>query len=120
MGPEDCVVTSRMNFWKSIRRLWCHHRHVIVTPRTQEMPSHTVCQACGWRMPVPATRPVGTRTWDSSRDEQRFEREKRRRLVAEQRKQVAASQLAAPAPKLSRARREDDDNVVQIAQRKAR
>ena len=83
------------------------------------MPAHTVCLACGYRAPVAATLPQGTRTWDSSRDEERYEREKRRRQAIEVKKQAAASQMAVPG-RAARAKREQHDNVIDISRRQAR
>jgi hypothetical protein len=83
------------------------------------MPPHIVCQACGYRTPVEATPPQGIRTWDSTRDEERYEREKKRRQVAEQKRQTAVAQLAVPASR-PRASRVSQSNVVEMAQRKAR
>jgi len=84
------------------------------------MPPHTVCLACGFRTPVSATLPQGTRTWDSSRDEERYEREKRRRQAIDVKKQAAASQLSAPAARAVRAKREQHDNVIEMGRRQAR
>ena len=71
--------------WRSLRNLWCRHRETITTPKTPTMPAHIVCQSCGWREPVLASVPQGTRTWDSSRDEERYQREKKRRELEKQR-----------------------------------
>lgn len=84
------------------------------------MPAHTVCLACGYRTPVSATLPQGTRTWDSSRDEERYEREKRRRQVVESKKQTAVSQLSVPAARVVRAKRASHDNVIEMGRRQAR
>lgn len=85
------------------------------------MPAHEVCLACGFRTPVAATRPQGTRTWDSSRDEERYEREKRRRQAVEAKKQTVASQLSAPAARVIRAKQsQHHDNVIEIGRRQAR
>lgn len=69
------------------------------------MPAHVVCDVCGWREPVMAATPKGTRTWDSSRDEARYQREKMRRDAVEaQRHQVTARRAAPerlPARRLS-------------------
>ena len=77
------------------------------------MPAHTVCLACGWREALIAAAPKATRTWDSTRDEARYEREKKRRTVSEQQRQLALAQLTSPAPKLSRLRRRRN-NVVEM------
>jgi hypothetical protein len=108
-----------MNVWQSFRRPWCKHSHMIVTPRTLEMPSHKVCETCGFREPVDVAPPQAIRTWDSTRDEDRYEREKKRRIAAEQKRQVAISQLSVPSAR-AKARRSEHDNVVEIAHRKAR
>jgi hypothetical protein len=84
------------------------------------MPAHTVCVACGFRTPVEAALPQGTRTWDSSRDEERYEREKRRRQAVDVKKQAAASQMAVPASRMVRAKRAPHDNVIDIGRRQAR
>jgi hypothetical protein len=108
-----------MNVWHSLQRLWCSHTRTMVTPRVPGMPPHMVCENCGYRTPVEATPPQGIRTWDSTRDEERYEREKKRRQAAEQKRQVAIAQLSVPTPR-ARARRPDHTNVVEMAQRKAR
>lgn len=89
---------STHSFWRSIRNLWCSHRRTIVTPKTAGMPAHVVCQSCGWREPVLAAAPQATRTWDSSRDEERYEREKKRRAAVEEQMQSVIAQRATPEP----------------------
>jgi hypothetical protein len=105
------------NVWRALRHLWCQHRETVVTPKTQTMPAHVVCRACGWREPVMASTPKGTRTWDSTRDEDRYEREKQRRVAAEQQRQMAVSQLAVPVAKAARPRRsrQGHGNIVQMS-----
>lgn len=113
-GNLDGAGVPEQTLWQSVRSLWCRHSQTIVTPRTALMPPHVVCQTCGWREPAETHRPQGVRTWDSSRDEARYLREKRRRAALESRKQSVASQLAAPQPKPAKARRARKENVVQL------
>lgn len=104
-----------VGMWRSLRNLWCRHRETITTPKTATMPAHLVCQTCGWREPVLATRPQGTRTWDSSRDEERYQREKKRReAIAEQRQTVEARLAIPTAPRASRRPRARRDNVLEL------
>src|SRR5262245_19609837 len=83
-SPMDADVRSPgPTLWQLIRRRWCHHAQRTITPRTAIMPAHTICLTCGWREPVDAISPMATRTWDSTRDEARYEREKKRRAQVE-------------------------------------
>lgn len=82
--------------------------------KTADMPAHTVCESCGWREPVMAVVPRGTRTWDSTRDEARYLREKERRIAAEAQRQFATVLRAAPAPRALRLGRERDLNLVGV------
>ena len=108
---------SANSLWRSIRNLWCRHRQTIVAPKMAGMPAHVVCQACGWREPVLAAAPRATRTWDSSRDEERYQREKKRRAAVEQQLQSVVAKRATPEPagrttaRRSRTRR---GNVVEM------
>jgi hypothetical protein len=112
--PED-VGTLPVTLWRSLRYLWCTHRRTTVTPKTDLMPAHVVCDACGWREPVIATAPPkATRTWDSTRDEARYEREKRRRLAIEQQKQSAMAQWGVSAPTPIRPRRARRGTVIHL------
>jgi hypothetical protein len=77
------------------------------------MPAHTVCLTCGWREPVDATSPVATRTWDSTRDEARYEREKQRRARVELQRTQVIRELARPLPKMGKTRRQRS-NVIDI------
>jgi hypothetical protein len=88
--------------WKSLLHLWCRHPQTITTPRVGGMPPHVVCQSCGWREPVLAAAPQGTRTWDSSRDEARYRLEKKRREAVEDQRQLVVAKLATPAPRKTR------------------
>lgn len=90
---------------KSLRHLWCRHRSTITTAKTDHMPAHVVCQSCGWREPLMASVPQGTRTWDSSRDEARYQMEKRRRTTLEEQRQLAVARFASPEEPRSRTRR---------------
>jgi hypothetical protein len=109
VATDTAVPPATM--WRLLRYLWCRHRQTIVTPKTTLMPAHTVCQSCGWREPVEAHLPKATSTWDSTRDEARYEREKRRRLAIEQQKQSALASWPAK-PALPRRRRRS--NVVEM------
>src|SRR5262245_48527742 len=99
----DASPLPKPRVWRSLRQLWCRHPHTVITPKTADMPAHVVCESCGWREPVIASTPRGTRTWDSSRDERRYEREKERRSVAEEQRRIAIARLSPEAP----ARRSD-------------
>jgi len=119
MGPEFPTGESpnidgmpKESLWRSMRRLWCSHSRTIVTPRTDLMPPHVVCQLCGWREPAPTTPPQGVRTWDSSRDEARYARDKRRRAALELQRQEAVARLAVPPPEVVKPRRGRKDNIV--------
>ncbi len=83
--------------WRALKHLWCRHHTTTVTAKTDDMPAHVVCQSCGWREPVMAGTPQGTRTWDSTRDEARYQLEKRRRAAAERRRTKLIAQGAVPA-----------------------
>ncbi|MEO8070449.1 MAG: hypothetical protein ABI652_03535 [Acidobacteriota bacterium] len=102
-----------VNFFLRLRRLWCRHEHTVVTAKTEAMPAHVVCEDCGWREPVMAASPKATRSWDSTRDEARYEREKKRRLAAEQRRLVATAVRTSPASE-SESKRGRRTNVVEI------
>jgi hypothetical protein len=108
------VAIHASGLWQSLQRLWCQHHNTSITSKTDTMPAHIVCDSCGWREPVMATMPRGTRTWDSSRDEARYEREKRRRLAIEQQKQIAMAQMAVPGSVAVR-RRHRRGNIVEIS-----
>jgi hypothetical protein len=90
------------SMWHSVRRLWCSHRDTVITPRTATMPEHVVCRSCGWREPVLAPAPQGTRTWDSSRDEARYQLEKKRRAAVEEQRQQVMARLATPTTRRPR------------------
>jgi hypothetical protein len=96
--------------WKSIKHLWCRHSRTITTPKTDTMPAHVVCQSCGWREPVLAPAPQGTRTWDSSRDEARYQLEKKRRAALEEQRQLVVAKLATPNPRRPRRTRAGDSS----------
>jgi hypothetical protein len=83
------------------------------------MPAHQICRSCGWREPVVPSRPQATRTWDSSRDADRYEFVKKRRDTLLHQRQAAVAELSVPAPKVHRPRRRRG-NVVHIAQPIAR
>jgi hypothetical protein len=107
--------------WQRALRRWrCQHEQTIVTPRTTTMPAHTVCQSCGWREPVAATMPASTRTWDSSRDEERYTREKRRRAALETQRQVLVSRIGVPAARAALSARDGEDNVLDMRHARAR
>jgi len=72
------------------------------------MPAHIVCESCGWREPILAEAPQGTRTWDSSRDEARYQLEKKRRAAVEEQRQMVMARLATPAPRRPRRGRSHD------------
>ena len=88
--------------WRSIKYLWCRHTNTTTTPRSGTMPAHLVCQSCGWREPIAASAPHATRTWDSTRDEARYQLEKKRRLAAEEQRQQVMARLASPTPRRPR------------------
>jgi hypothetical protein len=100
--------------WHSLRNLWCRHRETVVTPKTESMPSHVVCQSCGWREPVLASAPQGTRTWDSSRDEARYQLEKKRRAAVEEQRQLIVARLATPNPRRTRRSRTSNGNLLHM------
>jgi hypothetical protein len=111
----DETTPVRQGTWRLVKALWCRHTETAVTPKTDSsMPAHLVCQSCGWREPVVASVPRGTRTWDSSRDEARYEREKRRRAQMEVQKQEAIAQWAAPAERTPKPRRLRRSNLVEM------
>ena len=103
-----------LRLWRSVRHLWCRHANTTITAKTLAMPAHVVCEDCGWREPVRAALPQGTRTWDSSRDDARYEREKRRRLALEQQRQVVHAQSALPSAREPRGRRTSDGNIFEM------
>ena len=90
-GFDNAEPVLELGFWSAIRGLWCRHPRTYQTNRTATMPPHVVCLSCGWREPVEVARPTATRTWDSSRDAARYERQKRRREALERRMQHASS-----------------------------
>jgi Zn ribbon nucleic-acid-binding protein len=100
--------------WRSITHLWCRHRDTIVTPKTDGMPAHLECVRCGWREPVLSAAPRGVRTWDSSRDEARYEREKKRRAQLEEQRLIAMAQLSVPQSRMTRPRRARRGNIVEL------
>ena len=100
--------------WRSLTHLWCRHPETTITPKTGAMPAHVVCQSCGWREPLMASVPLGTRTWDSSRDEARYHREKRRRALIEDQKQLVIAQLATPAQDPQKSRRLRSGHLVDM------
>lgn len=110
----DLADLPAPSMWRSIRSLWCQHSETFVTRKTAAMPAHTVCAACGWREPVVASVPQGVRTWDSSRDSERYEREKKRRVQLEERRQMAIAEIASAASKPGRARRGRRTNVFEL------
>ena len=107
-------TASGTTLWRTLRQYWCRHRFTIITPKTDAMPAHTVCQSCGWREPIIGARPTATRTWDSTRDDARYEREKKRRAAAEHQRQLALAQLATPGESLNRPKRTRQTNVVEM------
>jgi hypothetical protein len=109
-------VTAPPNtLWRSIRHLWCRHRETVVTPKVNGMPAHVVCQKCGWREPLMASAPPrATRTWDSSRDEERYQREKKRREAVEAQRQQVIARLATPEHQLSRRTSSSSGHVVEL------
>jgi hypothetical protein len=100
------------SLWQSVQRLWCRHPRTIITSKTESMPAHRVCEACGWREPVQASMPHGTRTWDSSRDEARYTQEKLRREAFEEQRQRIVALRTTPTPRPSRAGRARELTVV--------
>jgi hypothetical protein len=101
--------------WQSIKHLWCRHTTTLITPKTDTMPAHVVCQSCGWREPVLASAPPqGTRTWDSSRDEARYQIEKKRREAVEEQRQMVMARLATPTPRRARRSRTSDNNLLHM------
>ena len=108
----NALATSGM--WQSIKHLWCRHRDTVVTPRVDGMPPHVVCRSCGWREPVMASAPLGTRTWDSSRDEARYQLQKKRRAAVEEQRQVVVAKRAAPTARRSRRVRVQGGNVLRM------
>ncbi len=98
--------------WRSLRHLWCRHRDTTLTPKSATMPAHRLCTACGWREPVIAEMPKATSTWDSTRDEDRYEREKKRRNAIENQRRTAIAQMSIPGAKPARTRRAGQSNVV--------
>ena len=77
------------------------------------MPAHTVCLACGWREPVQPAIPHAVRTWDSTRDEVRYQLEKKRRAAIEHQRLLAEARMATPA-RVRRSAREANGNVVHM------
>lgn len=109
------AAAPRSGVLSSVRRLWCRHAETVVTPRVPDMPAHVVCVACGWREPLVASAPRATRTWDSSRDEARYEQEKKRRTELEGRRQmlIAETALSTKRPVMAR-RRVRANNVFEL------
>jgi hypothetical protein len=87
-----------------LRSFWCAHHDTVTHARAAGMPAHLECRTCAWREPVPPALPQGTRTWDSSRDEARYQAEKRRRAAAEQQRLLAQVRLAGPLEGKTRTR----------------
>ncbi|MCC7010041.1 MAG: hypothetical protein IT184_14635 [Acidobacteria bacterium] len=85
-----------------------------MTPKTADMPAHIVCRSCGWREPVIPGAPIGTRTWDSSRDEYRYLREKKRRAALDEQKQDVLARSTSPAPVAVTPRRRRRSNVIRL------
>ncbi len=106
---DETAVSSGV--WQSIKYLWCRHTHTTVTPKRDGMPAHVVCQSCGWREPIMAAMPLATRTWDSSRDEERYQFEKRRRVALEQQRQIVMAKHAAPTARRPRRPRAPVSNI---------
>lgn len=100
--------------WRQLSRLWCRHAETHVTPRRGLIPPHIVCDSCGWREPAPASEPRATRTWDSTRDESRYELEKKRRVAADQQRLVANAVRGVPTPRAARVRRSQRSNIVEM------
>jgi len=100
------------SLWQSVQKLWCRHPRTTTTVKTNSMPAHHVCEACGWREPVQAHMPHATRTWDSSRDDARFTQEKQRRLAYEEQRLRAVALRATPTPRPVRSGRGRDLSVV--------
>lgn len=100
--------------WRTLKHLWCRHRDTITTPKRLDMPAHVVCRSCGWREPVLAGAPAATRTWDSSRDEARYQLEKKRRTELEHQRQLMISRLATPGAEPGRRRKPRRGNVIQM------
>ena len=95
-----------------VRSLWCRHRETLIVERTEAMPAHTVCRGCGWREPVEAAPPKAYRTWDSTRDEARYQREKRRRDALALQRQAVEAERAGLAARDARPRR---SGLVELA-----
>ena len=98
---------------QTVRSFWCRHPRVVTTEKAPGMPAHTVCVACGWREPVAPAVPQGVRTWDSTRDEARYQLEKKRRAMIEHQRQLAEARMATP-PRTRRSTREQTGNVVRL------
>lgn len=103
------------SLWRTVKHLWCKHQSTFRTPKTETMPAHVVCRSCGWREPVAATLPAGTRTWDSSRDEARYDREKKRREAIAMQKQLVEAQLTAPSSRENRLRPGRSATVLELS-----
>jgi hypothetical protein len=118
--PTTAVDTQALftppepSLWRAVKHLWCKHQNTFRTQKTDTMPAHVVCRSCGWREPVIANQPVGTRTWDSSRDEARYERDKKRREAIATQKQSVEAQLAAPSSRDTRPRPGRVTNVLEL------
>jgi hypothetical protein len=109
------ITDTTPSLWRTLRLAWCRHKDTVIVAKTATMPAHVVCKSCGWREPVAPKAPIGTRTWDSTRDEHRYEREKKRRVAVEEQKQEVIAQLAAPTPpKPIAPRRRRRSNVVDM------
>jgi anaerobic selenocysteine-containing dehydrogenase len=105
---------STTGLWSSLKLLWCRHRDTATTPKAPGMPAHIVCRSCGWREPLLASVPQGTRTWDSTRDEARYQLEKRRREAVEAQRQMVVARLATPAPRRFRRPRAESGNLLHM------
>ena len=105
------------SFWRAFRQSWCRHGRTTYIPKTKDMPAHRVCDTCGWREAIVATRPpVAARTWDSTRDERRYERDKQRRLAIEKRRLSVIALRATPATPPARTSHERALKIVTMKQ----
>jgi hypothetical protein len=63
---------------------------------------------------MPVSAPLATRTWDSSRDEARYQLEKRRRIAVEEQRQQVMARLAGPTPRRPRRTRSDRGTLLHM------
>ena len=81
-------------------------------------------RAIGRRQPDPAWKPTGyrtpTRSWDSSREHGRAEREAQRRSLVEVQHRKIAAQLSMPVPGLAKHGEVSRDRVVEFPAGRAR